>query len=56
MSSVMMPSQTWGDMCPADLALLGNFKVKEEGKNGPVSSVRSGTVSEEDIRCVFVDI
>ena len=31
-SSLQMPSQTWGDMCPADLALLGNFKVKEKYK------------------------
>ena len=31
--SLQKPSQTWGKMCPADLALLGNFKtfVRSEG-------------------------
>ena len=25
--SLEMPSSKWGNLCPADLALLGNFKV-----------------------------
>ena len=40
--------KTWGDMCPADLALLGNFKVKE----GKTTQLVPLVVAQSGLICV----